>query len=714
MKKGYLSACLFITLYLSIIQTGETYGQNTSLPAKESTPEESEDSLRQVRAGVKIMTRYRADSILLRWAPDRAGAWQWGNRTGWHIERTEIDAENGFDPATFRRLTSVPIKLASAKQWEAVPDLETENRYVAVAAQCALGQPVNVGTDIISRSEDATSRFGFALLAADLSSLAANLLGLRWVDRSVEPGKQYVYKIYPAGPTPGYPIDTAYAVSNTFQDMIPAPVSLSKVEIGDQLIQLYWSRSAFQPLYSAYWIERSDMENGPFQKLTELPFLPMLSNTIEEPSDLMAYSDSTIQNYKKYWYRIVGITPFGDDGPPSIAVEAIGRDRTPPPAPIKVSTRHLGGTRVEIRWEMPPCNEPYHLFVGRTDKYNFSAEALHTDPLAAETRVYTDENASLVAPNYYVVSAVDTAGNAAFSLIEYGDIRDTFPPAPPQGLYATCDTNGLVRISWNKSPERDIKGYLLFFANAADHAFGTLSNEFIQDTFFLDTMNLLVLTEERFFRLKAIDWHDNYSTLSDTFRLKLPDIVPPVPPLFSDYSVSKNGILVKWIASSSDDVTKHFLLRQTEGTNTWEEIATISDINIRSFLDNDVHANQFYKYTIQAEDDAGLRSEQAFPLRIKMPDWEQRPTVRNLSAQKSSEVNLIELNWVYQISGNYKFVIYRAENDGPFLTIAALPGEKRSFIDSGVHKGKLYQYAVKTVFADGKSSPFSSIITVPE
>jgi uncharacterized protein len=672
------------------------------------------DSLREVRATVKITTRFRGDSMVLRWAPDRPGAWQWGNRTGWHIERTTIGADKSFDPATFRRITGSPVRLAPAERWAKVPDLAETNRYVAVAAQCALGPSSTRDGDIISKSDEAASRFGFALLAADLSATAADLLGVRWVDRNIAPNQQYIYKIYPAAPTPGYPMDTAYALAGTFAENTAAPVAVSKVDIGDRQVHFYWSRSAFQALYSAYWIERSDAPGAAYRRLNTLPFVPMLSSTIENPSDWIVFSDTTLENYRKYQYRITGITPFGDEGQPSMPVEVVGRDRTPPPAPVQVKTRHLGGTRVEITWAMPEATEPYQLYVGRTDKYNFSAEALHEQPLPAPTRLFVDEHASLMAPNYYVVSAVDTAGNAAFSLIEYGDIRDTFPPAPPSGLHATCDTNGLVRISWRPAPEPDVKGYLLFFSNAADHAFGTLSNQFIQDTFFLDTMNLLVLTEERFFRLKAIDWHDNYSDFSDTFRLQLPDIVPPVPPLFSDYKVSRQGIYVQWIPSSSHDVVLHQLLRKKTDQSSWEPIGIISDPMVRTWLDTSVQANQYYQYTLRARDDAGNWSEEAFALRIKMLDWAQRPAVKQLSALRNKENNRVELQWNFQVSGDYKFVVYRAEGTGPFQTLAALPGKQRSYLDPHIQAGKTYQYAVKTIFPDGKSSPFSEIVSVTE
>src|SRR5690606_27865399 len=78
--------------------------------------------------------------------------------------------------------------------------LESDRKYVLAAGQCLYGaweSQEGEGENIFGRFEEATNRYNIALLAADLDTLAADALGLRYVDYQVNKGQQYLYIISP-------------------------------------------------------------------------------------------------------------------------------------------------------------------------------------------------------------------------------------------------------------------------------------------------------------------------------------------------------------------------------------------------------------------------------------------------------------------------------------------------------------------------------------
>src|SRR5690606_23446119 len=125
---------------------------------------------------------------------------------------------------------------------------------------------------------------------------------------------------------------------------------------------------------------------------------------------------------------------------------------------------------------------------------------------------------------------VDTAGNASYSTIIRGYLRDTVAPNPPTGLEGTIDSNGIVRLSWNPNSEADLDGYYVYFSNQEDHFFANLTGFPLKSPAYLDTITLKSFTEEIFYRVTAIDHLGHISKFSETLLLHKPDTLAPFPP----------------------------------------------------------------------------------------------------------------------------------------------------------------------------------------
>ena len=677
--------------------------QPDSIPVDSSAP------------ALHLMARHTGKSVVLRWAPARPDLWLAGNRSGYRLERVALAADGAMEPDAFVSLVAEPLRPASREAF-ANAYQKKQDKYIAVAAQTLFGAPRAAQGNVLEQAEELNARHAYSLLAADFSAGAAELLGLRFEDKTIEPDKLYVYRLAMEPDSFIQGVQVAYFTLQThYAEEIPGVVLLEPKENENEIV-LRWNRPAHEKNFSAYHIERSDDGGKTYRRLNAQPYTQPLSNSLSEANrDFFLYTDSVPRNYVAYRYRVSGLTPFGDTGPPSEPVSAMGRDRSPPMPPENVHAEYLGNGQMRVSWEKrTPEPDLAGFHVARSDAITGNYQPLtENNMLDRNTRLYLDRAVSESTPNYYIVVAVDTAGNGSVSLASYGMVLDTAPPQPPAGLAGSIDTNGVVRLRWRLGPEQDLLGYVVYSANQRDHTFGSVSPRFVRDTVFTDTISLHTLTEKIYYRLKTVDLNQNHSSFSAILELKKPDIIPPVEPFFRRYQVREGGIEREWVKSPSKDVERHILMRQTDRDTLWRVVAAWTGFSQPDrYLDTLVQPGAAYRYRIIAEDDDGLRSELPAPLGLRVPDRTLKPAVRNLSALAVRQAEHVRVQWVYPYAGKYKFVLYRAKNGADFATCSALPADTLNFTDKDVQAGNTYEYTMKVFYQDGKESAFAPIAKI--
>lgn len=667
-------------------------------------------------ANLKVTAKVYEDSVVLRWAPDKPGAWLKAKKAGFVVKRTPItdkkvnDTLVVMDTSDVKTLTPEPIKPWPLEQWQPLVEDESEGNLAAVAAQMLYGDNTMPTANWMDRSDNLTSQFTFSLLAADLSYKVAEASGLRFVDKDIERGKNYVYQITSLVNPEEYYIAPGYANVNSdeISQKVPAPI-IKKVEEKERSISLKLDRRIHERRFTAYQIERSTLPDDNFERLTDLPFANPISEDAQGPTDIV-YTDSLDENYVPYYYRIIGITPFGEKSPPSEVVKAMARDRTPPPQPERLNSVMLDTTSLKITWEMPSVpSDLAGFYIGRSRESNEGFIPLFDEPLPPDARSYIDTTINQYVNHFYVVGAVDTAGNGSLSFSEYGKMVDSLPPAPPKNFKGRIDTSGQVHLSWDEGSEPDILGYQIYYAHDPSHEFTQATKGPWAETTFTDTITIKTLTEEIYYKVMAVDWVHNYSEFSEVIELKKPDIIPPTKPIFSDYKVSKSGIDMEIIPSSSEDALLHEIFRKSTG-DEWELIASTDSLGTRiRYLDDQVEPDSIYLYTIQAVDDDSNRSEKASPLRLRMIDFSEAPAVDSLLTSFDEENEVIILNWEYPYEGDYRFVLYRAMNGSKFISYKSLDQNVNSFTDYNIETNSTYEYTIRVIYSDGKKSAFGEI-----
>jgi len=661
---------------------------------------------------VKLLGRYNGNSIMLKWAPLKEEIWRKSNRFGYILERFSFDTL-GNSSDGFVQLTRDTILPWTKTRFESYLKQSTIDDYVAIVGQCIYGKSerpkYEQWTDQI---DEAQNKYAFTLLASEFSNIASEAAGLFYHDKDIQKNKFYTYRLIRVN-NESDRYDTTEFNLNTYEyEPLPKPYVQSKDE-GDGRITLFWQKSLHLPFYSSYYIEKSQ-DGKNFVRMNKRPYQKLISESLPLNPDEIYWTDSSALNGKLQYYRIIGLNSFGELSPPSDIITATPKDRTPPKQPTMITATYLGGSKIKLSWEHDGNEADLTGFmIGRSRKANESFDNISGEkPIDKSKRFWIDENCLETSTNFYIVAAVDTAGNASASMVSYAAILDTIAPSKPYGLEGKIDTNGVVTMKWRLGKEADIKGYYVYYSHGHDHVLINRTTSLVLDTTWRDTINLWTLTKDIYFSIQAVDRLSNGSVLSDRVRFIKPDIAPPVQPILKDYKVDLGEVSLVWQPSTSPDVSHHVLYRRKSEHSKWETLATIRDRKVTSFVDGKVDEGTRYTYGMQAIDSSGNASNMSDTLSIKTFRNLSNP-ITQLQAMVDTSGQKIMLRWNDIASANYKKVIlYKAINKGPVRSLVKLeakPGKKNEYIDIHYKEGEIYEYATKVMYDNGSTSNFSPL-----
>lgn len=666
--------------------------QNTKI---DSLPEKSE---------VKLIGRYHNNTIELRWYPTSAVKWRLGNKYGYVIERMELSdegAKNGFE-----KITKNPLKPYTEAEWKSKTDMD--NDFIRAAKEAVMSTPKmpkeNSFDNMMDYQNEESGIFFTLIMATNLNAKAAEASGLKHIDRDIVNGKQYAYRAYINSGKNEKQVDTTIIfINNTTKEMpSPAPMGL-RAEEEEGAIRLFWNYSNNRQNFVGYYIERSTDGGKNYSPLNKRPLI----FTVRGPEEV-SYTDS-VKNYIPYTYRLTGITGFGDNSMPSAPIVAMGIDKTPP-SPV-LNTRAKGDrSKILISWDLPVKSRDLAGFqVGRSSSTEGPFKYLNTKILSADTRIFPD-NKPIPKEPYYIVHAVDTAGNISYTFSVMASVYDTIAPQKPFALKGEIDSAGIVKIQWQLGEENDLNGYHVYTANGKDNVYRQITGYPWKDSSFTDTVNMRSLTKEVYYKITAVDYNNNPSPYSEILVLKRPDIIPPAPPLITKYNVQQKGILLVWINSTSDDIAKHELYRNNEEQTERKLIFSYDGDKYETFTDTTIKDNENYTYSLMAYDkDGNVSTGKTISISTGASS---KSSVENLKAEKKE--NKILLSWEYTSKtpgDKYHFIIFKTTDGKEMKAIKTIAGKNKTFEDNINSSSKL-QYAIKVVYDDGTESDLSNSILV--
>lgn len=654
----------------------------------------------------------RYDSIVIRWAPAGQVAWQMGNRHGYLIERFVVARDGKPVDLSAQQpvqLTATPLRPMAETQME---QLAAKDDQVALVKEAIYSKDFQVTSpekglgDFITKQGEADMRFGFMLLACDLSPVAANAAALRFVDRSVKKGERYAYKISVALQPKGVTIAPGYCVTSLQEPIRLSPPREFAAQFGDSLARLQWLSNIDKGIYTAYVVERST-DGKKFKPVTDLPIM----YSTEKPGQNFSYFvDTLADNETTVYYRMKGLTPFGEAGPYSIVVSGQGSAKLEQPFIDSIAA--IDNKKIYLQWHLSPLlqSKAQSIVVTRAPKAEGPYKNI-SQPLGKQALTYIDEKPP--ADSYYRLKIKTSDGRIIYSLPELGQVIDKTPPAMPAGVKGIIDSTGIVHLQWTANTEPDLKGYRVFRANAMHEEFTEITHRLVKKAGFTDTILVKTLSEKVLYRIVAVDKMFNPSEYSAVLTLNRPDIIPPSAPVFTYNRVQDTvaGIMLQWKNSTSADVVKQVLYRVNSQVGSFNKSIVFTDTanQLHQWLDTSIQAGGKYYYELVAFDEAGNSSKD----RSGDMEYETafRSAISNIKAQVNREKKLISLEWKHD-QDPAVYYVYRSVNNQSFLLFKKLNGKQKSLTDDEIRIGNQYAYRVKAEWTSGKTTMMSKPVSV--
>jgi uncharacterized protein len=659
------------------------------------------------QSGVQLLCSPRQDSILLRWAPKDQKTWKLGNQYGYTILRyTILKGKKVPKEIPAVKLNQQPFKPHPMPQWEPFAD----DKYVSIAAECIFNDDykgVSTGGNpfiAAKKYQNEMHRFSFALYAADQSLMAAHLSGLYFADKTAQRDEKYLYKVFIPIPDSTVRIDTASAFTGISEyQPLPKPFDL-KAEWNDKKVSLSWNFKYLKHIYNSYKVEKSEDRGKTFKYLNENSVVQLVDEGVFP--DLIYKSDSLVNNEQVYCYRIRGVSAFGEIGPPSDTI--VGHGTKPiEVAPAIIENTVVNNKKIKLDWSYPEEMNPYisGFRIYSAPKPKGRKTKIYESKSSTE-RTFTDTIPDMT--NYYLISVFSEAKEKFSSIITYAELVDSFPPAPPQNVAGKIEANGKVTISWKRNTDKDIEGYRVYLSNHPDFEFILVTPAVLKDTFFTDSINIHTLTQNVYYKIRAIDLRQNQSAFSEQLTLKRPNVIPPVSPLIKIIEEKDGGVSLTWVNSSSYDVAFHHVFRKEHEDSSFREIAKINKVpDVRStFVDKQVKTGKAYIYYVIAEDEGGLMSAPSKEIGFKTTGIKE-----SISLKKKEYTDRVNLVWNIKSDKKItKVIVYRSVNNAPMELYDNSTSE--SYTDTKLSPEKTYEYRIKAVYNDGSSSELSNTVKV--
>lgn len=702
------------------------------------------DTLVEKPMVLRLLTRSYGDSIVLRWATEDAGLWITAKDYGWMIYRSaasdpaDVFAVNKFgDTIPYRAIKGGPLKPLSLEEMQ--QRFDSTNFYAGVAAQALYGQfQYNVNeqdsranadfmTLAAKQYQEQTQRHFMAMLAAECNPQVASALGLRFVDRDVEPGEFYEYILEAMVPPQLIEVESPEVVvfNTPFErqedEMLP---EIGITQLDQYRVAVRWGKNKL----SGYYIDRRSGSDSSWTCLNpDAPVWPMLPDSATR----VVYGDSiaewmehevlfldSLQLGTTYTYRVRAFDVFGDKVDPRETEPFELVDFVAPAPPYVGEVIPIDNRICPIKWVQPG---PTGDIAGYMVMFSTTLEGPWKNVsglLPKDATSYTDSNAYSRGRGYYRVFVADTAGNVNFSGSMINNIEDITPPASPTGINAIADdTTGLVLLWWNRNTDDDLLAYKVYFANQLDHEFIELTPGYIQDTFFFDSVDISMLARACFYYVIAVDNNHNYSRPSDTLRVLLPDVLPPGVCVLEKVTQDVDTITITWRASVSEDVAAYYVYRKPRPAVNWECVAVITPDKVDSkgliyFGDRPEASIHPWSYCVEVRDSASNSSGMSgFAVAQVDPDREVKASIQLKASQKKGNVIL---TWKHDYDGkkDYYGVIYRSVNGGAFTDIASFSRKENTYIDNTAPAGSQCTYYIQFQLDHGRHTSPSNLAKV--
>ena len=710
------------------------------------TQEVVEDST-QLQVGIvdtkiHLLSRTYGDSIVLRWAPEDYATWRYVNRVGMDVLRYSEDRPFDADtlahrlrPFTleqFRRRYPTTDSLAMM----AAGLLYDENRTRPTATK---NPPGTLGS-LYEIYQEQQMRYAFALLTTEWRRDLADALAMRLVDRTAKRGKTYEYIVRPSeiDTTGQIIIRTGHIPELKNERYKPEAftTTLTDSTIAENSVQLTWNRKK----YSTFEIERrwvgakgKTSSTEEWQRVNDKPYIDMSPNEQGLPDTLYTMTDQ-VPRPGLYDYRLLAHDAFGDLTEPTKPFRVWVRDITPPSPPAitlitidrRDSTDLSKGVFATFHLRKDTMEADYtgwHLVYYHEKDTEKQWRRLSPQQTPADSLLTLDVTG--ISTGMVAVAASDTANNTSYSIATMLRLEDLKAPGVPRNLRAQGNPlQGTITLDWDAPDDLDIDYYEVAYANDSTHRWVLATEQKLQDTRFVDTIDVTANQKYIYYKVRAIDYSTNEGFYSPVLQVIRPTLIPPIVAHIDSSWVDDNGIHMRWITSAEHFVSHHLVWRRLHTDKEWTLIAvcnadSLADYDYELMLhDKPEYSREArYDYAIETISYSGVSSEKSLAYSVR---WEGDAVfalplkLYGEYLEDKQETRLVwEMPQQPPYKGRWYFCIFRQGPDdkAPTFLISAAKDD-RIFSDRLLDPGQQASYFIRVKYADGRQSEDSNTVTV--
>lgn len=637
---------------------------------------------------------------LLRWTPETLSAFDRGVREGYVLER-----EAGAD-------TWDTVSVIAPQSFE---QLRTEARGKPELIYYLMAHPE---AQVLNAAEggvasDRPDLLAIGLLATARSRETALAAGLFYVDASLWTAPVR-YRVRTAD---GVVVSNVVTIDPQLRYELP-PVTQWSVEFGNRVAKLdYGFPEGKGTIYMG--VERRVGTDGPWTPVNEAPILP-------GPDTARSLRDSLRDNETVHTYRLVTYDAFHRSFTNTPEIRGSGLPRLNIPTPYVEELVERADSTVRVAWSLDEAGDVAEVTGVQVFRaFVYDGIYVPISPVLAPTAVSHIDSTIARTSQFYQVVAYDRYGRKRTSAAGHFIAMDSLPPSVPVNLrYDTLGYDGVVRIRWDESPERDTKGYRVFYASQRGADAGVrLTNYYEPEATYVDTLeSLRSLGDSIYYRVISLDLRGNLSQFSQTLAVPVPDLVAPAPALLGAVTSDTLGIYLDFQASGARDATTYEFQHRPAGTNNFVTFSTLAASEVgQRVVDESTPPRIVYEYRVFTYDDAGNRAVSNVVRGERV--WTGiLPGVVGLSAKPDPDAQRMVLQWRYGKDDRLRrFRIYRALKGQPLETLELISSEdlpqkgpnRRDgtylfrYFDTSYALGEEYEYAVQAEWADGSRSRIS-------
>ena len=624
----------------------------------------------------------KKDTVQLRWAPTSVAILIDGLKNGYEIIRTGPDGSKSIDVLPFKTRKS-----------SFVPKDSFEVALAEYVSDFSQATP----------SELLEMPFAILTLGASPYKSIARLSGVYYEDINLPKGEY------------SYQIKTKDGKSNSNSVSVKTPdmsknvactelIAESRVDIKEAFI--HWEAKELNEFYGGYWILKSEDKQN-FEVLNKTPLFYFTSQ-YEENKTVIDFVDTAVVEGKTYYYQIQPMNQFGDKGAKSNIAEVYIQKRLNGICVID-TVKMKDFNREILGWYKSDTEDEIGEFIlTRSDSIKGPYSEVERTS-ATDNNFVFNYKASLTSGDrhYFKVIALSVDGDSAYSYPYYHFSLDQIPPGKCTELTGVIDSLGIARLTWNAPEDKDIRGYRVFRSNSEKGEYIEVTRTFAENGKFSDTLYLGSLTNEVYYKVRAVDLNFNNGPLTKGVLLMKPDTIAPVAGVIKAYKVKESGIYLAWNNSSSEDLKQQYLIRKSK-----VKVDTVLKFHKEkdTLLDVSGKVGASYQYALIAEDESGNTSESK-AIHIKY-EIGYRPAPEFVKVEVLRDSQMIKLEWEKSAEDIYAIKIYRAKADGKFRLYKTIREDVNVLEDKDLNINNEYHYKIQIKYNSGIQSKLSEVKSV--